>query len=84
MLVLLRFAVFGKVGRVKKRLEARGLLDGAAGEARWTRLRAPIGLDLGAETPEEIAIAIAAELVARRRRGSSVPGDWAFAKKEPA
>lgn len=68
----------GKVGRFKKRLEARGLLDGAAGEARWARLRAPIGLDLGAETPEEIAVAIAAELVARRRRGSSQPGDWRY------
>ncbi len=66
----------GKVGRFRKRLEARGLLDGATGEARWARLRAPIGLDLGAETPEEIAIAIAAELVARRRRGSAMAGDW--------
>jgi xanthine dehydrogenase accessory factor len=69
----------GKVGRFKKRLEARGLLDGAAGEARWARLRAPIGLDLGAETPEEIAVAIAAELIARRRRGVSAPGEWARA-----
>ena len=59
----------GKVGRFRKRLEARGLLDGELGAARWARLRAPIGLDLGAETPEEIAVAIAAELVARRRRG---------------
>jgi len=72
----------GKVGRFKKRLEARGLLDGEAGEARWARLRAPIGLDLGAETPEEIAVAIAAELIARRRRGSSEAGDWAFTKRE--
>ncbi len=70
----------GKVGRFKKRLEVRGLLDGAAGVARWARLRAPIGLDLGAETPEEIAVAIAAELVARRRRGVSAPGDWAYTK----
>jgi xanthine dehydrogenase accessory factor len=65
----------GKVGRFKKRLEARGLLDGPAGEARWARLRAPIGLDLGAETPEEIAVAIAAELIARRRSAGRV-GDW--------
>jgi xanthine dehydrogenase accessory factor len=71
----------GKVGRFRKRLEARGLLDGEIGEARWARLRAPIGLDLGAETPEEIAVAIAAELVARRRRGVSVPGDWAYRKE---
>jgi len=66
----------GKIGRFRKRLEAKGLLDGDAGAARWARLRAPIGLDLGAETPEEIAIAIAAELVARRRRGVPAAGEW--------
>ncbi|MEJ7599267.1 MAG: XdhC family protein [Kofleriaceae bacterium] len=66
----------GKVGRFRKRLEAKGLLDGAAAEARWARLRAPIGLDLGAETPAEIAIAIAAELVAIRRLGTPAVGDW--------
>ena len=62
----------GKVGRFRKRLEAKGLYD----EARWAKLRAPIGLDLGAETPEEIAVAIAAELVALRRRGAAAAGDW--------
>jgi len=66
----------GKVARFEKRLRAKGLLDGEVGEARWARLRAPIGLDLGAETPDEIAIAIAAELIARRRRSSSMPGTW--------
>ncbi|HVK89209.1 MAG TPA: xanthine dehydrogenase accessory protein XdhC [Kofleriaceae bacterium] len=71
----------GKVGRFRKRLEARGLLDGPEGAARWARLRAPIGLDLGAETPEEIAVAIAAELVARRRRGTSTPGSWAHVRQ---
>ncbi len=68
----------GKVGRFEKRLRAKGLLDGEVGEARWARLRAPIGLDLGAETPDEIAIAIAAELIARRRRGTSMPGSWEY------
>ncbi|HEY5934377.1 MAG TPA: XdhC family protein, partial [Kofleriaceae bacterium] len=29
----------GKVGRFRKRLEAKGLIDGTAGEARWARLR---------------------------------------------
>ncbi len=66
----------GKVGRFRKRLEARSLLDGELGAARWARLRAPIGLDLGAETPEEIAIAIAAELVAIRRRGVPAAAAW--------
>jgi xanthine dehydrogenase accessory factor len=70
----------GKVGRFRKRLEAKGLLDGEAGAARWARLRAPIGLDLGAETPEEIAVAIAAELVALRRRGLPAAGAWTPAR----
>ncbi len=34
-------------------------------------LRAPIGLPLGAETPEEIAVSIVAEMVAVRRRGAA-------------
>jgi xanthine dehydrogenase accessory factor len=61
----------GKLGRFKKRLEAKGVGD----PARWERLRSPIGLDIGAETPEEIAVAIAAELVAVRRRAGEV-GKW--------
>jgi xanthine dehydrogenase accessory factor len=68
----------GKVGRFRKRLEAKGIItDDDVGAARWARLRAPIGLDVGAETPEEIAVAIAAELVAYRRRGGPSVGDWA-------
>jgi xanthine dehydrogenase accessory factor len=74
----------GKVGRFKKRLEAKGLLDGARGAARWGRLRAPIGLDIGAETPHEIAIAVAAELVAIRRRGGASIGDWSPVKASDA
>jgi xanthine dehydrogenase accessory factor len=67
----------GKVGRFRKRLEVRGLLDGELGAARWARLRAPVGLNVGAETPDEIAIAIAAELVAVRRRGAAGAEAWA-------
>ncbi|MGW0572222.1 XdhC family protein [Streptomyces tauricus] len=36
------------------------------------RLRSPIGLDLGARTPEETALSIASEIVANRRGGSGV------------
>ncbi len=74
----------GKVGRFKKRLEAKGLLEGELGAARWARLRAPIGLDIGAETPHEIAIAVAAELVAIRRRGGASVGDWRAVKASDA
>jgi xanthine dehydrogenase accessory factor len=38
------------------------------------RLRTPAGLDIGAETPEEIALAILAEIVALRRTGEAVAG----------
>jgi xanthine dehydrogenase accessory factor len=39
------------------------------------RVHAPIGLDLGAVTPAEIAVSIAAELIAVRRRGQAVAID---------
>lgn len=39
-------------------------------EAELSRLRSPIGLDLGARTPEETAVSIAAEIVALRWGGT--------------
>jgi xanthine dehydrogenase accessory factor len=41
--------------------------------AELARLRSPIGLDLGARTPEETAVAIAAELIQLRWGGSGQP-----------
>ena len=38
-----------------------------------SRLRSPIGLDLGARTPEETAISIAAELIRLRWGGTGQP-----------
>ncbi|WP_055589740.1 XdhC family protein [Streptacidiphilus griseoplanus] len=54
-----------------ERLRAAGL-----GAAELGRLRSPIGLDLGARTPEETAVAVAAEIVAHRRGGSCTPLTW--------
>jgi xanthine dehydrogenase accessory factor len=51
-----------KVISVYKALEA----DGFAPEL-FEKVHAPVGLDIGALTPEEIAISIAAELIAERR-----------------
>jgi xanthine dehydrogenase accessory factor len=50
--------------RFRARAEARGI-----GEADWARLRCPVGIDIRAETPEEIAVSIVAELV-RIRSGT--------------
>lgn len=42
-------------------------------EIELARLRSPIGLDLGARTPEETALSIAAEIVADRRGERGLP-----------
>ncbi|MFJ3616758.1 XdhC family protein [Streptomyces iakyrus] len=51
-----------------RRLREVGLTD-----AELTRLHSPIGLDLGARTPEETALSIAAEIVATRHGGTGLP-----------
>ncbi len=51
----------------------RRLREAGLGERELARLRSPIGLDLGARTPEETAVSIAAEIVATRRGGTGVP-----------
>jgi xanthine dehydrogenase accessory factor len=52
-----------KAEALKIALEQRGVPAG-----RLAKLKAPAGLDLGAITPDEIAISILAEIVAARRR----------------
>ncbi|CAO0835864.1 XdhC family protein [Streptomyces microflavus] len=51
----------------------RRLREAGLGEGELKRLRSPIGLDLGARTPEETALSIAAEIVAARRGGTGLP-----------
>ncbi|GGX68903.1 XdhC family protein [Streptomyces fructofermentans] len=51
----------------------RRLREAGLRERELARLRSPIGLDLGARTPEETALSIAAEIVAVRRGGTGVP-----------
>jgi xanthine dehydrogenase accessory factor len=50
------------------RLRQAGVTD-----AELARLRSPIGLDLGARTPEETAVSVAAELIQLRWGGSGQP-----------
>jgi xanthine dehydrogenase accessory factor len=49
------------------------LRTSGANEEQLKDIRAPIGLDIGAVTPEEVALAILAEIVAERRGGSGQP-----------
>jgi xanthine dehydrogenase accessory factor len=49
------------------------LREAGLSEQELARLRSPIGLDLGARTPEETAVAIAAELIQLRWGGSGQP-----------
>lgn len=51
----------------------RRLLADGVTSAQLDRLHAPIGLNIGAETPEEIALAIMAEIVAAQRQPSRPP-----------
>jgi xanthine dehydrogenase accessory factor len=49
------------------------LREAGADEQLLKRVRAPIGLDIGAVSPEEVALAILAEIVAERRGGTGAP-----------
>ncbi|MFF4726907.1 XdhC family protein [Streptomyces mirabilis] len=49
------------------------LIDAGLSEGELSRLRSPVGLDLGARTPEEVAVSVAAEIVALRWGGSGAP-----------
>jgi len=57
-----------KVINVVKELEQEGIA-----RERIERIHAPMGLDIGAISPEEIAVSVAAEMIAVRRNAES---DW--------
>jgi xanthine dehydrogenase accessory factor len=67
----------GMIGNRRKRnmiydaLRKQGIED-----ERVKQVHSPIGLNIGAETPEEIAISIAAELVQVRAEGLRMVKDW--------
>lgn len=65
-----RPAYIGLLGSRNKAAEhKRQLLAEGFDREEVEAINAPIGLDIGAETPEEIAVSIVAELVRARRRG---------------
>ncbi|MFF7896110.1 XdhC family protein [Streptomyces sp. NPDC007907] len=66
-------AYVGAMGSRRTHLDRNTRLrDVGVTELELSRLHSPIGLDLGARTPEETALSIASEIVAGRRGGSGV------------
>jgi xanthine dehydrogenase accessory factor len=72
---VLRWAVqtparyIGMVGSKRKAITVfRELTREGLDPALFDRVHSPVGLDIGAVTPEEIAVSIVAELIAIRRR----------------
>ena len=66
----------GLIGSKRRVLQAfRLLLKEGFTQQQLDRVNAPIGLDIGAETPEEIVVSIMAEVVQRRRLGASRPAE---------
>ncbi|GCB44992.1 XdhC family protein [Streptomyces sp. NL15-2K] len=66
-------AYVGAMGSRRTHLDRNERLrEVGVSELELARLKSPIGLDLGARTPEETALSIAAEIVADRRGGSGV------------
>ena len=62
-----RTKYLGCIGSKRKLALCRErLLEAGFTEAEYSRLHAPIGLAIGAQTPEEIAVSVAAEMIAVR------------------
>ena len=65
------------VGMIGSRRRVRAAFSQLKGEGmprdRLSRVRAPIGLDIGAETPVEIAVAVLAEIILQWRGGTGTP-----------
>lgn len=59
--------------RHRARLVRADLQQSGLSPARWANVHAPAGLDLGARTPEEIALAVVAEMLAQRRQRPAQP-----------
>ena len=67
-------AYIGMIGS-RRRVQAvrDNLADLGLDPTKLDRVRAPIGLEIGAETPEEIAVSIVAEIISVRRGGRGLP-----------
>ncbi|WP_046242858.1 XdhC family protein [Hymenobacter terrenus] len=65
--------LLGPYAKATRLLRELCLSDAEITTLRRTRLHSPIGLDLGSETPEEIALAIVAEIQSKRHQRDGRP-----------
>jgi len=69
----------GMIGSKRKTLEvAKQLHKEGVALDKLSRVHAPMGLDIGAVTPEEIAVAVVAEMIRRRRNSQD---EWSSLSK---
>ena len=69
-----RAAYIGVIGsRRRWAMTVKGLKEKSIGDEQITRVHSPIGLELNAETPEEIAVSIMAEIIMLRNQGTGKP-----------
>ena len=69
--------------RRKVALTAKVLREWGVSAADLDRMHAPVGLSIGADTPEEIAVSVVAEMIAVRRSGSRRRGGVVSAAAGP-
>jgi xanthine dehydrogenase accessory factor len=72
------------LGMIGSRRRVKGVLDLTREKGHpdelLARVHAPIGLDIGAQTPEEIGLSVMAEVVKARRGGTG----WSLSEKGPS
>lgn len=65
------FAYLGLIGSQRRwSVTRKALIEKGISEEKLTRVHSPIGLELQAETPEEIAVSIMAEIIMLRNQGT--------------
>ena len=74
----------GMIGsRRRTNIVLERLREAGVPEELLREVRAPVGLDIGAVSPEEVALSILAEIVAHRRGGRGTPlSAWRGSKEK--